>query len=90
MSNENKTKTVSLKVNVRDWEQFNDTAKKRGISKSRLFSDFVYANCYIDKQEVIMEVVNLMECINVLRGECDSYKDLREAGGKLCRSLLIK
>ncbi len=92
MRNEPKTKTISIKVTEKAYKQFCDTVKERGISKSQNFSNMVYSSCYIDKQRIAMETVNLMECISALDGKCDPklYTNLRRAGERVCQSLLIR
>jgi len=89
---DNELKTKSLKVRDRAWKQFEDTATKRDISKSRLFSNMVYSSCCIDRQDTANKVVDLMDCICALEEECDTkrYERLRKAGERLCQSLLIK
>lgn len=65
-------KAVTMKVNVEMWERFCETATKREKSKSGLFSDMVYTDYCIDRQEVAKNMVNLMDCVNNLDGVCDS------------------
>lgn len=85
-------KAVTMKVNVEMWERFCETATKREKSKSGLFSDMVYTDYCIDRQEVAKNMVNLMDCVNNLDGVCDSalFNNLKKAGEDLCQSLLIK
>jgi hypothetical protein len=92
MNEEQKTISVSLKVNRRTWELFSETASERGVSKSRLFSDMVYKNCWIDQREVTEKAVTCMECFKRLSGNGDpeSAKEAGKAGEELCQSLLIR
>ena len=92
MNEEQKTITVSLKVNRRTWELFSKTASERGVSKSRLFSDMVYKDCWIDRREVTGKAVTCMECFRQLaeNGDLESAKAAGKAGEELCQSLLIR
>ena len=92
MNEEQKTISVSLKVHRRTWEMFSETASERGVSKSRLFGDMVYKNCWIDRRDVTEKAVICMEHFKRLaeNGDLESAKAAGKAGEELCQSLLIR
>lgn len=92
MSDEQKTITVSLKVNKKTWGLFSDKASELGISKSQLFNNMVYMNCWISRQEVTEKAVNCMECCKRLTENFDLElaKEVRKASEDLCQLLLIR
>lgn len=92
MSSERKSRTVSLKVYESAWTQFSSTADERGISKSKLFSDMVFTNYYIDREGTAGNLVELMDGIYELEMKygVEEVQRIREAGEKICQSLLIR
>lgn len=92
MSSERKSRTVSLKVYESVWEQFRSAAEERGISKSKLFSDLVFANCYIDREKTAGNLVELMNSVHEMEMKygVEEVQRIREAGEKICQSLLIR
>lgn len=92
MESGRKSKTVSLKVNEVVWQSFCNTAVEMGISKSKLFSDIFFSNYTIDREKTAGNLVELMESVHELErkyGEKEVQR-IREAGEKICRSLLIR
>lgn len=91
MKQEQNLKTISMKVSPIAWERFSKGAEDRKISKRQAFDDLVYRDYYISRQEVTMSMVNLMDGIGGLEGNCDRalYMRLKEEGERLCRLLSI-
>lgn len=91
MKEQQKMRQVSVKIPLRQYQYFNNMASEKGISKSQLFSEMIQTEYYISRKEVTTNTVELMDAIHDLDGKCDDYlyEKVREAGEKLCQSLLI-
>lgn len=83
-------------MNIRLEESYqnkvNVLIRERKISQTKLIKEFIDANYYMSRPEIVQNSIHLMEAIDQLHGECDTvlWNNLKEAGENLCQSLLIK
>ncbi len=83
---------MSLKVKEGTWKRFCDVAAEKDISKSKLFSDMVFSNYIIDREQAAANLVELMDSVSELESVYGVQKvqRVRKAGERICQSLLIR
>ena len=84
------SKALSVKLSVAEWKMLDSVAP--GEKNSEKIRGLIRGGFYMSRIEATEACVDLMDTIQDLQGNCpvELYERVRKAGGRGCRSLLIK